>query len=66
MIIFKKISSILYSPRFLLVTNTTTGVIFFGTGDVCIQKLIERKKQVERKRLGRVTEFSQFGFLQIR
>ncbi|KAI7685945.1 hypothetical protein SSS_02700 [Sarcoptes scabiei] len=51
MIIFKKISSILYSPRFLLVTNTTTGVIFFGTGDVCIQKLIERKKQVERKRL---------------
>ncbi len=43
MSLFTKLIRTLYSPKYLLYTNTVTGVLFLGSGDIIEQQLIENK-----------------------
>jgi len=47
----------LYSPKYLLYTNTVTGALFLGSGDIIEQQIVERKllnhnKQYDPQRTG--------------
>ena len=48
-----------YSKRYLPITNTVTGVIFFGTGDYAVQRLVEKRpsQQVDYKRIGKNLQY---------
>ena len=48
----RNISRILYSSKYLFWTNTATGMIFFGTGDMIVQKYIDKRSKIDLNRNG--------------
>ncbi|XP_075678686.1 mpv17-like protein 2 [Dermatophagoides pteronyssinus] len=46
----RNISRILYSSKYLFWTNTATGMIFFGTGDMIVQKYIDKRSNIDLNR----------------
>ena len=41
----------MYSKRVLPYTNTGTGMLFFGTGDLIVQSVVEGKRITERDQI---------------
>lgn len=50
--LLRNISRVLYSPKYLFWTNTATGVLFFGTGDLMVQKFIDKRSKIDTNRNG--------------
>ena len=57
----RNISKILYSSKYLFWTNTATGMIFFGTGDMIVQKYIDKRSKIDLNRNGLLIFFFVFG-----
>ena len=55
---FQRLAKVLYSEKVLPFTNTATGLVFFGIGDLVVQWLVEHKQitagEVDLKRVGKL------------
>ena len=53
---FRRLVQVMYSKKVLPYTNTATGLVFFGIGDLAVQRIVERKRltsgEVDAKRVG--------------
>ncbi|KAH9395867.1 hypothetical protein TYRP_020279 [Tyrophagus putrescentiae] len=48
---FRRLGAWMYSKRVLPYTNTGTGMLFFGTGDLIVQSVVEGKRITERDQI---------------